>query len=356
VGSGDEADETPVEPPPRIQYPGFQKASDISRTSSSGPAGAAARAGLGHVELTDETEVETIERPIANKSTSYVQPIKSKQFGFKAPALGGGQKPLRIGLGSSSRSTLGNNTTANQVNGAYKPVAFKVPELPKRSPVPDSSDPPSIPNELSDPSDPNSHNGPGNSSDPPRQDIVDIDSSGDDSDNPDIVNETMPEETAKSTTNIISAKTISAPRVVDEPWGETDLSAPTVAKSNPLGMKRREVFYPAAPRKEKIQDDPASDGEVDDLSDAVKKSRELTEAKARVGGRSGTQSFIQSFLYALSSIVNTDHLLSHFHVPTFIPTVTQILTFQFAVSPDDSDDLEVECPFTTKIPVSEIRN
>ncbi|KAG8801512.1 hypothetical protein FRC16_000296 [Serendipita sp. 398] len=43
---------------------------------------------------------------------------------------------------------------------------------------------------------------------------------------------------------------------------------------NPLGVKKREVLYPAGgPKKEKMQEDPASDGEVEDLEAVVMRAR-----------------------------------------------------------------------------------
>lgn len=258
----EEPDETPIEPPPRIQLPGFRKASDLSRLSLSSSSRPTV-AQVGHVDLTEEGE-ETI----SNKNPLHnIQKNQAKQYKFKSPMAGEGEKRIRIGLGaSSSRPTVGNKNNGNQVKGAFKPPTFKVPERPIQGVAPDSPDSPSIPTE------------------PLQQEIVDIDSSENDSDN---LNEIPPATTAKSSTDIVSAKMVPAP----QNSGSSGLAA---VKINPLGTKKREVFYPAAPQKEKLQEAPASDDEVEDLMDAVKKSRQLREARTHSHGRSGGSFFVAS--------------------------------------------------------------
>ncbi|PVF95214.1 ATP-dependent DNA helicase [Serendipita vermifera] len=64
----------------------------------------------------------------------------------------------------------------------------------------------------------------------------------------------------------------------------TPSTAPKLLPSkNPLGTKVREVFYPANPgaKKEKMQEDPAPDEEVEDLSAVVARSRLNDESRYR---------------------------------------------------------------------------
>jgi hypothetical protein len=65
-----------------------------------------------------------------------------------------------------------------------------------------------------------------------------------------------------------------------QPQGATrNLSASSAG--NPLGMKNRDVLYPAGPVKVRMQEEPASDGEVDDLEVVIAKNRTLAQGNRR---------------------------------------------------------------------------
>jgi hypothetical protein len=95
-----------------------------------------------------------------------------------------------------------------------------------------------------------------------------------------------------------------------------------LANKNPLGTKVREIFYPANPgaRKEKMQEDPASDEEVEDLSVVVARSR-LNEESRYFNRDSGK--FFASFL-KLSRLLNCFFR----HTPLLCPYATYLVGYR----------------------------
>jgi hypothetical protein len=88
--------------------------------------------------------------------------------------------------------------------------------------------------------------------------------------NPPIVAETS------SLKDLMSERTVAQPQASSK-----NISASSIG--NPLGMKNRDVLYPAGPVKVRMQEDPASDSEVEDLEVVIAKNRTLAQGNRRTG-------------------------------------------------------------------------
>jgi hypothetical protein len=223
-------DEAPVEPPPRLNLPGFRKASDISKKSLSPP-----------------REVEGTVEPRGPERASDTVGQNSVKSGL---LMGGNIKRARVGLGTGQfTASRGNPTGGPRLNRAFKVPTFKVPAVPV-GPIPPSSPPPITTSTSVKASE-------RGSSEPDR---IELSSSSDESD---VV---LIEDTKNRSPH--PPKDLLVPNPVIT-VGETSSHVGS-RTTNPLGTKPRNVFYPSGPQKEKRQDKPSSDGEAEDLHSIAK--------------------------------------------------------------------------------------
>lgn len=241
--AGELENEQPFEPPPRIatnmNLPGFRKASDISR-------------------------------PPSHKSST----ASGIQYGTNNPQ---GSLPRLGGMNGAANKVPG----AMHVKRAFKPPTFKVPALPAAV-VEDNS----VPEEdlgggespLFIPTSPveEMRNAEKHSVEPSSEEEAPLNgkrrfirgalvpsSSSSSDDEPQVIEE-------KSAAIGPTIRSSVAPT-------KHSLKTPAFSSggSNLPGVKKRDVLYPAGPpRKEKMQEDPAEDEQVEDLEAAVKRARE----------------------------------------------------------------------------------
>jgi hypothetical protein len=91
-----------------------------------------------------------------------------------------------------------------------------------------------------------------------------------------------PNEKQPKVVETLRSKVLTSEKRAAQPQGTSkNISASSVG--NPLGTKNRDVLYPAGPVKVRMQGDPASDDEVDDLEVVVAKNRTLAQGNRRTG-------------------------------------------------------------------------
>ncbi|KIM30825.1 hypothetical protein M408DRAFT_327788 [Serendipita vermifera MAFF 305830] len=202
---------------PVLNLPGFRKASDLARQPA-------------------PFRAPGIAPPAIDLGTE-------RQGGPSNYAGGTDTKRLKIGLGTSNLLLGKSGSLARR---QFKVPTFKTPNLPSdtSNPTPqaDVQDEPEVAE---------------------RDTIVDLGSSEDEVDDVSKPVETVDVRDAPLEKNVAPSALL--------------MSNSTRIIGTSLRVKNRDVFYPAGPTKIKMQEDPASDGEVDDLEAVVAKNRTTTE-------------------------------------------------------------------------------
>ena len=169
-------------------------------------------------------------------------------------------------MGGSKR-TLGGSRRGFGMGGAMSVAAkaglnrqFKVPTLKHLDPQPDPPPHPRSPSTMPSGS---------RVADDRAVSPIDLSSSDDDTEEPRVANISAPKD---STSEMDLA-----------PHQTSTKQMPSGPVRNLLGVKNREVFYPAGPVKVKMQEDPVPDGEVDDLEVVIEKNRITAQEKRRSG-------------------------------------------------------------------------
>jgi hypothetical protein len=207
--------------------------------------------------------------PGFRKASDITRDVMAPERHFNLP----GTTIPAIGMGVSNRGLGGLYSMANRGSATRLGVArglnrqFKVPALKVPDPPVDAR--PTIPNASTLSEDPALLEG-GDVS------PIELSSSGDEAQDP--------RDRKPGVVGTVASKQLTSNNRAAQPQGTTrNLSASSVG--NPLGMKNRDVLYPAGPVKIRMQEDPASDGEVDDLEVVIAQNRTLAQGNRRTGKR-----------------------------------------------------------------------